>query len=278
MTQPTQDQSAPRLYPVSLMLLYPEGQKLTRGSVVLKNGPKYYFDYYTLRKGEDETASVLHSAVSSILRQGAGRPVRYMVSTVNRQDYKKVRGIMDEVMQSLNLKDVEYGSSHMPTDILRAAAHYARQVVEWRDMNHSSHAYVATLGTGTSNYTAVVNVSSRSMRVTELNTKGSDPVAANINAIRDLMVNRTDGIAIWSSIEQVNALLQRQQVSFSKEAGAVASELVAYVKARELHLSYNAMAHPQLTQMAGLLCIQQYQNYLRDMLRKADEPAPKTRR
>lgn len=261
----------PRTYPVSLLLLFPEGRELTRGSIVLKNGPRYSFDYYTLHKKNDDLPEIISNAVSSILRQAPGRPVRYMVHAVNRNDYSEARRLLDDAVKSLNIPDAQYGSSHMPTDALREAAIYARQVVDWRDLHHNTHSYVVTLGTGNQNYTAVINLSSRNMRVNEITAQGGDPAHANLTAIRDLLTNRQHPIAVWSSIESVNLLLQRKKAAFNSEAAGAAKELIEYVKSRELELSFNAMAHPHVVAMGSHLCVTQYERHLRDMLRQADE-------
>lgn len=243
-TQPTRA-SEPRTYPVSLMVYYPEGTGLTRGSVVLRTAEKVYYDYFTIRKDPEhsEFDEKVSSAVTSILRTTPNRPVKYMLLTGNRREYGQIKARLDAILKATNL-NVSYGGSGNDYENLSHLARYAANAVQWEDMHNARHLYISTVSNGEVHYTYVVSVTQRTIVWKRVRTVGSDALAANLSAIRDTLSTTTDRseIAVWCNTEIVNRLLRREKnILLSKEAAATAAELISAAKSREIGVTYNAL-------------------------------------
>lgn len=262
-----------RSYPLGLYLYFPTGTGSQRGSVVLRNGPKITFDQFTVNKGVNDE-EIIMAAVQSILRTAPGRRVRYVVRAVDRREYGAVRKQLDNVFRALRL-DAEYGSNHMETEVMSYAAQYAAVAGRWQDMHNAMHTYISTVGNGERNFTSVVHVTARSLHFAEISANGSDPVAANLSALRGSLVNLAEhtNVAVWSGCELVNRTLRRERnLPLSEQAEHTALELDSYSKAHILNLSHNSLISAPLVQMSTFLAVRMFENHVKQMLVASQAP------
>lgn len=259
-------------FPVSVYLHYPKGTGLCRGAVALRNGPKITTDTYTIRKGKggEDPGPVLMEAINALLRTAPNKPVRYVISTEDRSEYRAVRESIDSMIKRAGLTDIQYGSSFMETDILRFAAEHALAHPNWKDMHSGVHSYVTTVGSGAHCYTSIITSSPRHLRWAESTSQVFDPVVANLTAIRDSLVGVADrsNAGVWSSCEAVNAIIRGERVSFTAEAGTSARELNAYRKNKNLGLVFNQEASWPLMQLGLYLAHRQQRRHLEELYQK----------
>lgn len=281
MTAPTSrsepQRTEPRIYPVSVMIYYPEGDGLCRGSVVLRSAEKVYYDYYTVRK--DATHSELEekvgSALRSILRTSPNRPVKYMLLTGNRREFGEIKSRIDATVKgaAANVKST-YGGSGKDYDMLTFLARHAAAAVQWDDLHNARHLYVSTVSNGETHFTYVVSVTQRVILWKRIKTVNSDPHAANLSAIRDLLSTTTDRseIAVWSNNGVVNRFLKRDKtLTLGKEAAATATELVNAAKSREIGVTYNALHKPDVARFSQFLAAGDLDAHLAETL-SAERP------
>lgn len=264
MTRHVLDNGRRRPYNATVFLHYPAGSGLQRGAVALRSGEYITFDRYTVRKGGEEVGHVLVNAVEAISRTAPGRSLRFILKTANNSEFASVRSAVEREAQARGM-DLKYGSSLRDGLLLRYAAQYAAERGEWTDMYNNLHSYVFTIGTGEDNFTTILNVTGRRIVWKERHGSGFDPIAANLQAIRDSLVGlpSTSRVAVWSNAGTVCDILRRKKgVMLSNEARASVSELSNYRKSREIELSFHEDAHPQLKLLSTQLTLRGVDDFM----------------
>lgn len=255
----------------SLLIYYPAGDGLSRGSVVVRSGEKFFSDYYMVRKDVDKTEvrATLHSALTSILRTVPLRGLRYALKTENRADYSGVRPILDEVIRDLNRQGMQYGTVHLPE--MEYVALYRVNAVEWEG-NAERHIYVSSLNNGVETTSVMLSVTHRSLYYKIIRTADDDAVAANISAIRDSIrnINDRNSVVVWSNVATVNGILKNETgLTLSSAAKTGAKEIGHFIKSHSINLAFNALHNEHLAELSFSICEREMMDALKNDLQRS---------
>ena len=264
MSAPVERSGRRRPFSATVYIHFPSGKGLQQGAVSLRSGDYITYDRFNIRLGSEDTGFILCNAIEAIARTAPNRPLRFVLKTSNPSDFAAVRQAVEAEVSARKL-DVKYGASLRDNLILRYATQYALESGEWKDMNNNLHSYVFTVGNGEYNFTTILNVSGRRIVWREVQGAGFDPIAANLQAIRDALAGlaMTSRVAVWSNTDTVRSILRRTKgVMLSNEARASVNELSAYRKSREIELNFNVDAHPQLQLLCTQLSLRQLDDFM----------------